>query len=616
MNPDNLKEAWRVQTSQARLTIDADLLLKEVRGNERSLNAMLFWRDVREIGVSLVMVPVWFYLGAKYSLPWAWYLAVPALLWIAGFMLMDRKRHKQHPPEPGEPLGQRVASSLAQIEHQIWLLRNVLWWYLLPPGLSILAFFSQCAWEARSAGRWAALIIAGMVAVEVLVFAGVYWLNQRAVRSELEPRRRELQALLAGLKDATEAAPRASGREEGRSKSRGANWKGLLGLIGLFAATAVLSVWAHHAATSPFKPGDCPAAGDPAVTNLLVPIREKHQVPAMAAALVTSKGLATVGVVGNRRKGTSIPATLEDQWHLGSDTKAMTATLVAKLVEQGRLKWESTVAEVFPDLAAGFSADARTITVLQLLSHRSGLKPNPDLVAYGGAEGAKERLRVVKDELSKAPKHKPGTHYEYSNLGYSIAGAITERITGKSWEQAMQDEVFGPLGMRSVGFGGTGTPDQVDQPWGHTQDGQPVATNGPVMDNPPVLSPAGRVHCTIQDWAKFIADQLRGARGEPALLQPASYKKLHTPPFEGEYALGWLAVERAWGGGTVLNHAGDNTMNFANAWVAPRRDFAVLVCVNQSGHTAFQASDEAVTALITFHMAETRRAEAAERRTN
>ena len=187
----------------------------------------------------------------------------------------------------------------------------------------------------------------------------------------------------------------------------------------------------------------------------------------MAAALVTSKGLVTVGVVGTRKRGTEIAATLNDQWHLGSDTKAMTATLVARLVEKGRLKWDSTVAEVFPDLAPGFSAEARTITVLQLLSHRSGLKPNPDLVVYGGADGTKERLRVVKDELSKAPQHKPGTHYEYSNLGYAIAGAITEKITGKSWEQAMRDEVFGPLGMTSVGFGGTGTPGEVDQPWGH-----------------------------------------------------------------------------------------------------------------------------------------------------
>ena len=274
-------------------------------------------------------------------------------------------------------------------------------------------------------------------------------------------------------------------------------------------------------------------------------------------------------------------ATLNDQWHLGSDTKAMTATLVAKLIQQGRLKWESTMGEVFPELAPEFGAEARGITVLQLLCHRSGLKPDPALGLYGGADGAKERLRLVKGELSK--------------------GAITERITGKPWEQTIRDEVFLPLGMTSVGFGGTGTPGQVDQPWGHYGDGRPVSRNGAAVDNPPVLSPAVRIHCTMQDWGRFIADQLRGARGEPALLQPAAYKKLHTAPFPGEYALGWWPLGRDWGGWTVLNHFGDNTMNFAIVWMAPRRDFAVLCCVNQSGDTAFQASDEAITALISLY---------------
>jgi CubicO group peptidase (beta-lactamase class C family) len=611
MNPDTLKEAWRAQTAQTRLTIDADLLLNEVRRNERSFKAMIFWRDLREIGVSLIMVPVWFYLIARHSLPWTAYLMVPALLWVAGFMMVDRWRHRQRPAEKGEPLSQRVAGSLAQVEHQVWLLRNVVWWYLLPPGVAILAFFAQVAWVIRGGGLWVVLVVAGMIAVAALLLGGVYLLNKHAVHSDLEPRRQELQALLASLKDSGEPAPGSKGPDAGPGSSHAAKWVSLLGIIGFLGASAVLSPGADAASSTFSNTNYCPGTGDPAMTNLLVPIRQKHQVPAMAAALVTSKGLVAAGVVGTRKRGTEIAATLNDQWHLGSDTKAMTATLVAKLVEKGRVKWESTVAEVFPDLAAGFDPEARTITVLQLLSHHSGLKANPDLGFYGGADGSKERFRVVKDELSKAPNHRPGTHYEYSNLGYAIAGAITEKITGKSWEQAMRDEVFGPLGMKSVGFGGTGTPGQVDQPWGHFKDGQPVSGNGPSVDNPPVLSPAGRVHCTIQDWARYIADQLRGARGEPALLQPASYKKLHTPPFGGEYALGWLVVDRKWSGGPALNHSGDNTMNFANVWVAPRRDLAMLVCVNQSGRTAFEASDEAVGALMDLHTAGDNRVEPA-----
>jgi CubicO group peptidase (beta-lactamase class C family) len=342
-------------------------------------------------------------------------------------------------------------------------------------------------------------------------------------------------------------------------------------------------------------------AGDEAVTSALEPIRQKFAVPAMAAAVVTSAGIEFVGVVGVRKRGTEVPAGLTDLWHLGSDTKAMTSALIARLVERGQLKWDTTLAEVFPDLAPQMHADFQKVTLLQLLSHHAGLPPNLNLPKYIGDDVLALRLRAVREELAKRPQSSPGKTYKYSNLGYIIAGAVVEKVTGKSWEQLMRSEIFEPLQMKSAGFGGTGTPGKIDQPWPHTANGQPTAENGPDMDNLPVMGPAGRVHCSIQDWAKFVQDQLRGARGEQALLKPDSYQKLHTPPFGGDYALGWLAVKRSWGGGTVLKHAGDNTMNFATVWIAPKRDFAILVCVNQSGDAGFKATDEAVVALMKLH---------------
>ena len=203
MNPDNFKQAWQTQSSPTRLTIDAELLLKEVRRNQQYFTAIIFWRDVREVGAALLMVPLWLYLGFKLALPWTWYLTVPVLVWVAGYMLADRMRHTRQPPEPGEPLRQRVERSLAQVEHQIWLLRNILWWYLLPLALSMLAFFGQVAWQVRSGGWLTALVVAGLVIVGVIILAGVYRLNQDAVRSELAPRRQQLEALLMSLKDET-----------------------------------------------------------------------------------------------------------------------------------------------------------------------------------------------------------------------------------------------------------------------------------------------------------------------------------------------------------------------------------------------------------------------------
>jgi CubicO group peptidase (beta-lactamase class C family) len=378
---------------------------------------------------------------------------------------------------------------------------------------------------------------------------------------------------------------------------------GTAGTLVICMVTLLAVGWSMNTRGNGTRPGPapdfCPEVGDQAVTRLLKTIRQKFNVPAMAAAVVTSDGVKFVGAVGVRKRGTEVPVGLDDLWHLGSDGKAMTSTLIARLVEQGKLRWDSTLAGIFPELAAQMNPEFSKVTLLELLSHRAGLPANIDLSEYQGDDVQALRLRVVRSELAKQPLNAPGARFAYSNVGYIIAGAIVERITGQSWEDAISNQVFKPLQMNFAGFGGTGTPGEIDQPWPHTTDGKPTGENGPAMDNPPVMGPAGRIHCSIQDWAKFIQDQLRGARGEAGtLLQPESYRTLQTPTFGGDYALGWIVAQRSWAGGKALSHAGDNTMNCANVWIAPNRDFAILIGVNQSGDTAFRAADAAVGAMI------------------
>ncbi len=335
------------------------------------------------------------------------------------------------------------------------------------------------------------------------------------------------------------------------------------------------------------------------VSSVLSPIREKHGMPGMAGAVVTSRGLEAVGCTGVRKRGESVAVTGDDLWHLGSCTKAMTATVVGLLVEQGKLRWDGTMGDVFPRMAGDFHEGYRPVTVAQVLSHRAGLPENLRWGSFAGDDGiANKRLAVVEEALGSEPSYEPGTRAQYSNAGYVIAGAAIEQITGKAWEEIIREWLFVPLGMGSAGFGGVGTPGEIDQPWGHRADGTPVPRNGSANDNVPVMGPAGRVHCTIQDWAKFVADQLRGARGGDGVLKAATYRELQEPGRGGEMAKGWIALERPWGGGRVLHHAGSNTMNYANVWIAPARDFAVMVCVNQGGDAAFKATDEAVGAMI------------------
>jgi len=350
-------------------------------------------------------------------------------------------------------------------------------------------------------------------------------------------------------------------------------------------------------------------AASPADLNpILQPILAKNSLPALAAAIVTSKSLAAVGAVGVRKYGGNVSVTSNDQFHLGSDTKAMTATLIAKMVEAGKLQWTTTLAAALPELAPSMDPAYRQVTLEQLLSHRAGFTAEswPRGSSFGDMQRLpgsprEQRWAYAQMILKEPPEVAPGTKYLYSNRSYAIAGVIAEKISGQPWEDLMRQWLFEPLAMDTCGFGAMGTPGKLDQPLQHTlflgvhRSIEP----GPLADNPAVIAPAGTVHCSVVDWAKFVQEHLRGDEGLGGILQPATFKKLHTPPY-GDYAFGWLVVDRPWAGGKALTHAGSNTQNFAVVWMAPLKDFAVLVMTNQGGDKAEKACDDAAAALIQF----------------
>ncbi len=343
-----------------------------------------------------------------------------------------------------------------------------------------------------------------------------------------------------------------------------------------------------------WAPGTALASADDGTAAALEAIRLKHGLPALASAVVGSGGLESSAAVGERKAGTGIPVTIDDQWHLGSDTKAMTAVLIGTLVEEGRLRWDSSLREVFPELAKDMKEENGGITLLELLSHRSGLVANlPWGLLKLKGDIREQRLAAVRAAASSKLQSAPGTAYLYSNAGYTIAGAMAEKVTGRSWEELIRERIFKPLGMTTAGFGGLGTPGVVDEPWPHDGKGSPLPQNGPMMDNPEVMGPAGTVHCSLGDWARFVADFLRGQRGARGLLKPETCRFLTVPPFGGNYALGWLVVDLPGDGGRMMAHDGSNNMNYATVRVFPTAGFAVLVVTNQGGDAAQKACQEA-----------------------
>ncbi len=340
-----------------------------------------------------------------------------------------------------------------------------------------------------------------------------------------------------------------------------------------------------------------PVQADERTNRVLAPVRDEHHLPGLIGAILVESRLATIGALGIRKIGFPAPITVTDQVHLGSCTKTMTATLIGMLVEDRKLGWNSTFRDIFPEEASTFHPQFQGVTVSQLLTHRAGLPHDGPWWQLPGQTGTQMRYSLLLSKILKeAPLFRPGTNYAYSNVGYAFAGLMAEQVTGESWESLLERRLFQPLGMASAGFGIPGHLGDVSQPWGHRLVGKDIR---PVqIDNATSLGPAGTVHCSVPDWAKFAALHLGNATGTPRLLKPSTLETLHTPPPGRDYAGGWLVFERSWAGGRALTHSGSNTTFYATIWLAPVRNFAILVATNVGGKPAETACDQAVQALL------------------
>lgn len=332
----------------------------------------------------------------------------------------------------------------------------------------------------------------------------------------------------------------------------------------------------------------CVAGGTELFSTQLETIRNEQHVPAIAAAAMRGGELIEIAATGVRRVDRAEKVTIDDQWHVGSCTKSMTATLAAILVERGEIEWQTTLGEVFPESRAIMNPAWVSVTLEQLLSHRGGAPGHPPEDIWREAEQFKllnpseQRRAFAKLLMERPPEFIPGRRFSYSDDGYAIAGAMLERRTRKSWEALMQDELFTPLEMTSAGFGAPGKPNAINQPWGHWGETDALAPvqPGPSADYPPALAPGATVHCSIGDLVRYAAWHARAGRSPTvSLIDPKSFEMLHAPARQ-DYALGWSVLNKEWAGGRMLMHTGSNMYWYAEMWVLPERDAAFVAATN------------------------------------
>jgi CubicO group peptidase (beta-lactamase class C family) len=254
--------------------------------------------------------------------------------------------------------------------------------------------------------------------------------------------------------------------------------------------------------------------------------------------------------------------------------------MIARLVESGQMHWSDTVGKIFPD--ASVSTEWKGVTLKQLLTDTAGAPASFPRAVWRerpalGPECTQARREAVLKVLSQKPENPPGKKFEYSNVGYVIAAAMAEKVTGATWEDLVIREVFEPLKLTEAGFGPPKSTDEtLEQPRGHREK---VAMDDKA-DNTPIMGPAGSVHMTLQNLCTFSREHMLGELGTGKLLSAVSFKKLHNPELDG-YACGWIRNEPNENiPYTEYWHNGSNTLWYALVAFIPEKNMVVAVTSN------------------------------------
>lgn len=312
-----------------------------------------------------------------------------------------------------------------------------------------------------------------------------------------------------------------------------------------------------------------PATGQTTIEERLARIceqlesqRQAHHVPGCAIAIVKDGEVILARGFGARDLENSLPATEETLFAIGSTTKAMTATLIGMLMDEGRMSWDDHPRKFLPWFRLSDPTADEQVTIRDMLCHRVGLASN-DVLWFAGGASREEILRTVGSAQLLHPFREK---FNYNNVMYLAAGEAAARAADAengSWDALIQKRIFAPLGMTHSTTSIRAVEGNPQLSRGYEWDKEKNVHTHKPMRNLDSIAPAGSVNSCATDmaqWVKFLLARgvVKSGENEQRLVGAERIEETWAPQIkmsgDTDYGLGWMI--RTWRGKRLIEHSG------------------------------------------------------------
>ena len=312
----------------------------------------------------------------------------------------------------------------------------------------------------------------------------------------------------------------------------------------------------------------------------------EQSLPGAAVALVSRDRVIDIKTWGIRSTSNPEPITRESLFRIASVSKTFAGTVASLVVDDNQQAWDAPITEFLPQIQIGTGSSSRTITLKNIVSHTTGLMPH----AYSNMLDDGVAYEMIQKKFHEIPTVcSPGRCYGYQNVVFSLIGDVVEVSTLRSYEQYLQEELFGPLGMKtaSTGLEQFESSNNATSPHRRVRGSWRTTTHNAAYYT---VTPAAGINASVDDMAIWARANLGGY---PEVLSESFLMQQHDPVVEtprgnyfnrwdgldkAYYALGWRVFD--YRGLRVVHHGGGVRGFRSEVALVPDYDLGLVVLFN------------------------------------